>query len=72
MMDSVKRMDDLSPLIKTTTFASGNLTTNTNYSNVKSATLPATYMFFVDASVKFTTGLASQAQLVRLDQIKIE
>ena len=69
LQDSVKRMDDLTTLIKTGTFAYASMTTNSNYANVKSVSTPTDYMFYVDASVKFSNGLASQTKLVKLEEI---
>lgn len=71
MSDSVKRMEDLTPLIKTITFASANMPVNAAYSNVRSASNTSTdYMFFVSASVKFSTSKSSEAQLVKITDIK--
>lgn len=66
--DSVKRMDDLNPLITNDDTLSG-FTTHYNYNNVKYRTLPSNYMFYVGGSVRFTDGKSLEAKLVRADQI---
>lgn len=64
--DSVKRMDDLNPLIKTSLVS---YLPSGEYLNVIYVTPPTDYMFYVGGAIRFYNNLSIPTKLIRSDQI---